>query len=361
VLEVFPLQQAGGPRHLFVVFKEQPVTTPSPTPADASAPTARRILELERELATAKETLHETIEQLEAANEELQSSNEELQSTCEEYQSTNEELATAKEEVQSANEELSTVNDELQQRMRQLLVSGDDLQNLLLVTPTVVLIVGLDQGIRRYSAAAERLFGLHPQDVGRSVASLKTMVPVSLEKIVASVIETVSPQQHNVRCMDGLWYVMRVSPYKGSDQTIRGALLEFSKAWFPRAEDVSDGGDWGVAFLGASEEPILALDHKLRVFWVNRAFLRTFGVDAEVVGKTLDQLYSRPVGPAETWSRLEDAAVGGRPFRDLRVERPFGRVEAGPMTWSAVCIPAEGERPPLTLITMRAERPPADA
>ncbi|MEJ2639418.1 MAG: chemotaxis protein CheB, partial [Desulfosarcinaceae bacterium] len=51
-----------------------------------------RLMELEQELAAAREHLQTTVEELETTNEELQSLNEELQSSNEELQSSNEEL-----------------------------------------------------------------------------------------------------------------------------------------------------------------------------------------------------------------------------------------------------------------------------
>ncbi len=74
---------------------------------------ARRVLELEHELAIAKEHLQSFTEQLESSNEELHAMNEELQSANEELKSANEELETSNEEMQSANEELHTTNAEL--------------------------------------------------------------------------------------------------------------------------------------------------------------------------------------------------------------------------------------------------------
>jgi len=74
---------------------------------------ANRVMQLEKELAQAREDMQSITEQQDAANEELQSSNEELLSNGEELQSLNEELETSKEELQSTNEELITVNQEL--------------------------------------------------------------------------------------------------------------------------------------------------------------------------------------------------------------------------------------------------------
>jgi two-component system CheB/CheR fusion protein len=339
VLEAIPLRPGHGPRCVLVLFEEKPETLPV-APSGPPPPSDTPSMELERELTSTRDYLQTTVEELESTNEQLLSANEH-------YQTANEELATAKEELQASNEELRTANEELGHRMDLLAASNDDLQNVLAEGPTATIIVGRDLAIRRYSRAAERLFGLLPADVGRPVKCLRTMVPASLAAI-ASAIETAMPREQAIRCVDGSSLLLHAAPYRASDQRVLGAVLTFSRL----GDQPNDGKDWAGAMLAASADPLVALDDRLRVFWVNGAFEHTFGVD-DAPGRTLDELYLGPERPAETWSKLEDAAAGGLPFRDHRVERPLGRSDLGPMVWDATCIPACGERPPLTLIAMR--------
>ena len=110
--------------HYLILFHENSATKtglPSrqlPSKINASSKSKRdekdlRILQLEKELAQAREDMRSITEEQEAVNEELQSANEELLSGSEELQSLNEELETSKEELQSTNEELSVVNQEI--------------------------------------------------------------------------------------------------------------------------------------------------------------------------------------------------------------------------------------------------------
>ena len=232
VIGVYPLQTAGGPKHLLVVFNEaSPEALEQTEPSGPLGPVDLRVTELERELATTKEYLQATIEQLETTNEELKSSNEELQAANEEFQSTNEELATSKEELGSTNEELTTVNEELQHRMEQLGVSNEHLQSILANTPSPIVIVGKDLRIQRYSRSAESIFSLIPADVGRPIAYLKAMLQLpELERVVAHAVESFKPSEQTVRSVDGISYLMKVAPYKASDPTLSGAVLEFATA-----------------------------------------------------------------------------------------------------------------------------------
>src|SRR6185312_10957392 len=101
-----------------------------------------RLQELERELEVTKNYLQATIEDKETANEELKSTNEELKS----------------------------LNEELQNRMGELGQTNDDLHNVMVGLDSAVLIVGMDLRIRRYTATAERLISLVPEDVGRPIS-----------------------------------------------------------------------------------------------------------------------------------------------------------------------------------------------
>ncbi len=196
--------------------------------ADAADESPPRVRELELELTATKEYLQSAIEELETSNEELKSANEELQSANEELQSTNEELETSKEELQSTNEELTTVNDELHCRMVELSQSNDDLQNLMILVETAVVIVGLDQRIRRYTQAAEKLLNLIPSDVGRPLAHLSWFVPAgALERLVTNVIEHLSARSEELTAANGRRYRVSVMAYRTAEHSIRGAALSF--------------------------------------------------------------------------------------------------------------------------------------
>ena len=123
-IEVIPLPNSIDP-HFLILFKdvsrvinEAGNTETGSLPLKENAESIRNI-QLEKDLALAREDMRTISEDQEAANEELQSANEELLSGSEELQSLNEELETSKEELQSTNEELITVNQELFERNEQ--------------------------------------------------------------------------------------------------------------------------------------------------------------------------------------------------------------------------------------------------
>ncbi|HEX5179646.1 MAG TPA: CheR family methyltransferase, partial [Gemmatimonadaceae bacterium] len=186
------------------------------------------VASLEKELATLKLRLQSIVEEHDSEIEELRAADEEIQSSNEELQSTAEELETAKEELQSINEELTTVNDELQDRNGLLNALNDDLNNVAASIRTPVVIVTLDQRIRRYTAGAERLMNLIPSDVGRPIADLRsTLDSTILSSMISEAIDSLRVNETDVQDRTGHWYSMVVRPYKTSDQRIDGAVIVF--------------------------------------------------------------------------------------------------------------------------------------
>ncbi len=118
--EILPLDTSSEPRCFLILFHSGLLPAVKGTPEGKNKEKIsagdKLIIQLEQELALAREYVQTVIHDHEMATDELQAANEEALSSNEEFQSTNEELETSKEELQSTNEELSTVNDELQNR-----------------------------------------------------------------------------------------------------------------------------------------------------------------------------------------------------------------------------------------------------
>jgi two-component system CheB/CheR fusion protein len=306
-LEVVPLKNLKERRYL--VLFEDPARRPGPVAAElpvvtlrpATAVTPReesaRILALERELAEARDYLQSVQEHQEAANEELQASNEEGQSANEELQSLNEELETSKEELESTNEELTTVNEEMAGRNAELNRVNSDLTNLQTSAKLVVVLLGRDLTIRRFSAQAENQFSLLPSDLGRPITGVRHNLAVhDLETLITGVITSVRECEREVQDRDGRWYSLRVRPYLTVDNKVDGAvfLLVDINASKQAEHEVIHARDFAEAVISTVHDPLLILDGELRVQKVNEAFLTTFKLPAaEVMGHRLFELDQR--------------------------------------------------------------------
>ena len=236
-IQVKPLKLSNYEEPFFLVLFEEKkkhtveVQTTQTTPSSHKlmAVKDQQIRELSEDLDSTKQTLQSVIEQQEAINEELRSANEEVQSSNEELMSTNEELETSKEELQSANEELTTLNDELKQRNQMLKELNEDLANLMNNVDTAVVIVDNDFKIKRFTASAQELLRLTPEDTGHSITSIRLGIPVEeLEKPLSIVVAKNEVFRAEIEAGKDHWYQMRIRPFITEENKISGAVLSFS-------------------------------------------------------------------------------------------------------------------------------------
>jgi two-component system CheB/CheR fusion protein len=301
-VEVIPVRTQGGSTCYLVLFQEPSVGLPAPEPPPEPLPATeaeagRELVQLRQELVATREYLQSMVEQQDASNEELRSANEEILSSNEELQSTNEELETAKEELQSANEELSTVNEQLQRRNMELDLVNNDLTNLLSSSSIPVVMVGGDLRLRRITGPAKKAMNLLPTDVGRPISDLNfTAIAPDLEQLLTEVIENVRPVEREVRDREGRWYVMRVHPYRTTDNKIDGAVIVFldvNQIHHAQEELEQKTAQLGeqVQLIELSQDAIVVRDAENTVRSWNRGAQAMYGwTEHEVKGKSLDEL-----------------------------------------------------------------------
>jgi two-component system CheB/CheR fusion protein len=216
---------------IFLVLFEEIPAPPEVDIADSGAPSEndQRIADLERELTAKEEYLRTAVEELETSNEELKSTNEELQSSNEELQSTNEELETSKEELQSVNEELVTVNSELQQKLEELSHANNDMNNLLAGTGIGTVFVDHALLIQRFTPAATQIINLIQSDIGRPISDIVMRLDADRDLVseIEAVLDTLVPHEAEVRTKGGVPYLMRIQPYRTTENVIEGAVLTF--------------------------------------------------------------------------------------------------------------------------------------
>ena len=183
---------------------------------------------LEQELKNAKAQLRATVEQYEIQQEELRASNEELQAMNEELRSSTEELETSKEELQSINEELSTVNQELEIKIEELSHSNNDFANL--INSTDIGTIFLDRGLRvkMFTPRACDTVNLIGSDINRPLLHITHKLAYGdLQSDIDEVVRTLHKVEREVQTLNGHWFLMRVLPYRTSEDRIDGIVLTF--------------------------------------------------------------------------------------------------------------------------------------
>ncbi|MBU1486689.1 PAS domain-containing protein, partial [bacterium] len=234
-LIVKPIKAPKSRQKLMMIIFED-VVSPKHLESIEAAPVSaegpdQHVTELEQELECTKENLQTTIEELETSNEELKSTNEEMQSTNEELQSSNEELETSKEELQSLNEELTTVNTELHGKIDELSETNNDMKNLLESTYIPIIFLNNDLSIKRFTREATKVIHLIQTDIGRPVGDIASnLIDENNEDLIcdtAQVLKTLSSREKEVQTKDGHRYLMRIRPYRTTNNVIDGVVITF--------------------------------------------------------------------------------------------------------------------------------------
>lgn len=222
---------AGGESLVHLQFREhqtapqssEPDTKTSPIPFESDKESGRRIQELESQLTSTRANLQATVEELQTTNEELQASNEEMLSSNEELQSTNEELQSVNEELYSVNSEYSAKNDELSN----LNVEHDALLQSLSVG---IIFIDSELRIRRFNQAVNDIVNLLPQDIGRPLDHLASLLNDDnyLLEHARAVLADGKDRQCLVQTRNGRTYLQRTVPFQQEPGTRDGVVLSFA-------------------------------------------------------------------------------------------------------------------------------------
>jgi two-component system CheB/CheR fusion protein len=227
-LEALPIQ-VGDQELTVLSFVEEPEEglslSPTSEPMDRNSIFTLEIERLEQELLSSQETLRRSLVNLEQANEELEASSEELQASSEELQSSNEELEASNEELQAANDELALLNQQLRIRSDELERLNRDLENIQRSLNQGMVIVDEDIRITRYSPLAVRVFGLVQADIGSSLVSIPTTIPIKgLRETLLTVIH--EGKRCNLQAQSGeMSYLVQLMPYRDAENRVLGAII----------------------------------------------------------------------------------------------------------------------------------------
>ncbi|MFP5469521.1 MAG: CheR family methyltransferase, partial [Alphaproteobacteria bacterium] len=376
-LEIMPLKNTR--EQCYLIFFEDPAQAGfAPTPAPGVARSgltakqeASRITELEAELAGLRDYLQSLQERQEAANEELQASNEKVTSANEELQSINEELETSKEELESTNEELTTVNDEMLFRNSELDRVNSDLVNLQNSTRVSIMWLGRNLNIRRFSAQAEKQFGLLSADVGRPISSIRHNLvfrggapgeimgagqPGDLETFIAKVIADVRENEREVQDKDGHWFSLRVSPYFTSDNRVDGAVLVLIDidALKHTEQAISVAREYSESIIRTMRDLLLIMDTDLRVYTANDAFYATFDVaPAATEGRLVFDLGNGQWNIPALRTLLEDILPRDNFFNNFEITHDFGNIGRRTMLLNARRLDGAIDQPARILLGIR--------
>ena len=334
-LKVHPISKQSERSDLYLaVFEEVP--EPKTPQVELEAPFAaassqdERFLELRRELAETRSELKRAAEERQASAEEMTSMNEELQSANEELQSTNEELTTSKEELQSLNEELLTVNAELEGKIEAFSLSNDDMQNLLRATEIPMLFLDSNLHVRRFTDAIKPIISLIGNDVGRSIADLNVnLKDYSFVNDAQDVLDTLQFKERQVETPEGNWFLMRIMPYRTSENRINGVVVTFNEitAIKEMEKSLKDAKSYAQNIVDTIQEPLLVLNSGMQVVYANRSFYETFHVTPkDTEGSLIYDIGNKQWDIPGLHQLLEDILPENAAFEGYKVEHDFPEI-----------------------------------
>lgn len=331
-LDVLPLHPTNGRTRCFLLLfptnSTPAVNRPQPAALKVNhSEKDRYITEINDDLASAKLHLQSLLEERDARNQELVSANEEIQSANEELQSANEELETTKEELQSSNEELQTVNEELQQRNTALTQASNDLSNLLNSVNLPLLMLSDELRIRQFTPLTQRLMNIRPSDIGRPINEIRLNLSIEdLEPILLDVLESLGTREVEVQDRDGRWRLMRVRPYRTSDNKIQGVVMVLVDIDDLRRsqQDLRVARDYACAVIECIKTPIVVVNLDLKIRTVNSAFRSLAGLpNNDLETRSFPELAAMLWGMEDIRPRLSKLATEQPEFGIFEYEHEF--------------------------------------
>nr|WP_321465314.1 PAS domain S-box protein [uncultured Desulfobulbus sp.] len=329
-LIVLPLvNNVPGEKLALVIFE------PAPSPQVVALPQSETaaiddgsrdavVRHLEEQLRVTSEQLQATCEQLESsnegfllANEELMATNEELQSANEELQATNEELETSKEELQALNEELITLNVELHGKIEELDRTNTDLENLFTSADIATIFLDRSLHIKRFSPAMAKLFNLIPADIGRPFRHLSGIADwTELPTDAAAVLDNHPPREREVDLPDDeRSFIMRVLPYRNTDNTIGGIVLTLIDISQRKKMEMALKESESTLRLFIEQAPasLAMFDRDMRYLQVSRRWLDDYGLNEEDI--IVQSHYELFPAITEKWKEAHQRGMNGEILR----------------------------------------------
>lgn len=274
--------------------------------------------QLEQELIGLKTQLRNSTEQYEYQAEELKASNEELQAMNEELRSAAEELETSKEELQSINEELRTVNQELKVKIEETSITSNNLQNLVNSANVGTIFLDRSFSIRLFTPAVLEIFNLKSGDYGRPISDITNkLIENHLLADAELVLERLNVIEREVSTTDDRFYMMRLLPYRTSEDLINGVVITFFDITSRRASEealrISEERN-RLLIESAKDYAIFTVNTEREIIsWSSGAEMILGYKESEIIGKSGDLIFTAEDRAAKVpQHEVHDAEEKGR-------------------------------------------------
>src|SRR4030095_11365381 len=121
-----------------------------------------------------------------------------------------------------------TVNQELKIKIEELGLANNDFQNLINSTDIAAIFLDRSLRVKLSTPRAQDIFNLLVTDFGRRLSDITTkIIYAPLHEEIVQVLERLQTIEREVESSDERWYLMRILPYRTTDDRIDGVALTF--------------------------------------------------------------------------------------------------------------------------------------
>ena len=209
---------------------------------------------------------------------------------------------------------------------------AENLQNILNSAGIATLVVDRDLALRYFTPTATSLFRVTAANLGQPLAEVaRRFVDSDLLLDAQSVIATSVTLWHEVEADNGAWYNRRLMPYRDANNDIQGVVVTFSDISETKAaeREIETARAYSNSIVDAIRQPLVVLDHELRVVSASPSFYRSFAIKPEnAVGRQLPELRDRCLDVQALRSFLDRIAAGHVVAEDYEIDidlAPRGR------------------------------------
>jgi two-component system, chemotaxis family, CheB/CheR fusion protein len=197
-------------------------------------------------------------------------------------------------------------------------------ENILHSSGIATVFFDRDLKLRFFTPAATSLFRMTVTDLGRPLAQVKRrFADDDLVVDAQTAIATGVSLWREVKADGGAWYNRRLLPYRADDDDIQGVVMTFADISEMKATEleVEAARAYSNSIIDTIRQPLVVLDHDLRIVSASPSFYRSFAVmPANAVGRQLPNLRDRCFDVQAMRSFLDRIAAGHDVSEEYEIE-----------------------------------------
>lgn len=167
-------------------------------------------------------------------------------------------------------------------------------------------------------------------------------------------LKTLVFREGEVRTKDGGWYLMRIRPYRTTDNVIDGLVITFVN--IRQLKEAQQVGELRVYFESIVEtvrQPLVALDDECRIVTANHSFCRAFRLQQkQVVGTPLFTTGNGAWDIPELRELLDEIEHDNTVFEDFKVDHQFSKIGRRVLLLNARRLEQDRALPGMILLAM---------